>query len=42
MVDENFNTNITNIWAIGDVTGMTDTYDAALEHATKIANQFII
>jgi thioredoxin reductase (NADPH) len=39
-VNENFETNIPNVWAIGDVTGLTDSYDAALNHALKLADKF--
>lgn len=35
-IDSEFKTNVPNIWAIGDVTGKTDTFEAALSHALEL------
>ncbi len=40
VIDSNFKTNINNIWAIGDVTGLSDSYDSALKHAIELSNEF--
>ncbi|MFV2013857.1 MAG: NAD(P)/FAD-dependent oxidoreductase [Candidatus Heimdallarchaeota archaeon] len=41
VIDPEFKTNVPGIWAIGDVTGNTDTYDGALNHAFRLLQIFI-
>ncbi|MCE7734902.1 MAG: FAD-dependent oxidoreductase [Candidatus Heimdallarchaeota archaeon] len=39
-INSEFKTNVNNIWAIGDVTGKTETYDTALNHALDLLRIF--
>ena len=41
VIDSEFQTNMPNIWAIGDVTGLTDSYDTAIGHGIELANKFL-
>lgn len=41
VVDSKYMTNVPNVWAIGDVTGTSDSYDSALKHAVDLSSQFI-
>jgi pyruvate/2-oxoglutarate dehydrogenase complex dihydrolipoamide dehydrogenase (E3) component len=40
-IDENYQTNVENLFAIGDVTGMSKTYEEAKQHAIKAAELII-
>lgn len=42
IVDSKFRTSIQNIWAIGDVTGLTDSYDTAIDHSIQLAKELLI
>lgn len=39
-INSEFKTNVPGVWAIGDVTGNTDTYDAALNHGLALFKYF--